>query len=185
MEIAIPISEFDTFKVKWSQPKTGPFRKTIPFTYEHNSIQFNSLIIGLHPLKVVEVDMERNQLTLEESKKSTLLTKISHFQHSVNIEIEKRSKAWSEDFKTCSIQPWLKSNRLTLYLSDKPETLSFYTEDGPDVFSDKTVKPGDMIRAIVKIQGVSLQMSEDNIWTGKSRIQHHILQLYKLSGTTD
>jgi len=23
-------------------------------------------------------------------------------------------------------------------------------------------------------------MSEDDIWTGKSRIQHHILQIYKI-----
>jgi hypothetical protein len=27
---------------------------------------------------------------------------------------------------------------------------------------------------------LSLQMVEDNIWTGKSRIQHHILQIYKI-----
>jgi hypothetical protein len=53
----------------------------------------------------------------------------------------------------------------------------------PSIFSDKTVKPGDMISAVVKIQGVSLQMSEDDIWTGKSRIQHHILQLHNIKNS--
>jgi hypothetical protein len=66
-------------------------------------------------------------------------------------------------------------------LSDKPDHLNFYLKDGPSVFSEKTVKPGDFIRAVVKVQGLSLQMSEDDIWTGKSRIQHHILQLYSVS----
>ena len=71
-----------------------------------------------------------------------------------------------------------------MYLSDKPEQLWFYTNTGLSTFSEKTIKPGDMIRAIVKIQGISLQMSENDIWTGKSRIQHHILQLYKLNSST-
>jgi hypothetical protein len=35
-------------------------------------------------------------------------------------------------------------------------------------------------KVIIKIHGLSLQMSEDDIWTGKSRIQHHILQIYKI-----
>ena len=52
------------------------------------------------------------------------------------------------------------------------------------VFSEKTIRPGDIIRAVVKIQGISLQMSEAEIWTGKSRIQHHILQLYKVNSST-
>jgi hypothetical protein len=42
-----------------------------------------------------------------------------------------------------------------------------------------------MIRITVKLQGLSLQMVEDNIWTGKSRIQHHILQIYKVSKEED
>lgn len=189
MELALPISQFDPSKVRWAQPRVGPFRKTIPFTYEEGDVNFNNLILSLHPLKVVEIDNERNQLTLEDYKKNTLV-KIEHFQNTVCSELDKRSRAWSENSKGTPIlksplQPWLKSGRLTLYLSDKPEMLSFYTETGISTFSDKTVKPGDMIRAIVKIQGISLQLSEDDIWTGKSRIQHHILQLYKVSGTTD
>jgi len=184
MEFAIPVTQFDPLKVKWAQPRTGPFRKTIPFTYEEDNIHFNNLILSLHPLKVIEIDNERNQLTLEESKKYPLLNKIDQFQQNVCSELDKRAKTWLENAKgvvKAPLQPWLKSGKLTLYLSDKPEHLNFYTESGPGIFSDKTVKPGDMIRAIVKIQGISLQMSEDDIWTGKSRIQHHVLQLYKLS----
>ncbi len=183
MEFAVPISIFDISKIKWAEPRSGPFRKTIPFTYEDVSLNFNNLIIALDPLKVTELDMERNQLTLEDTRKNSHLNKIEHFQTSVCSDLEKWSKEHLETkgstIVKSPLQPWLKSGKLTLYLSDKPDNLSFYNDTVSSIFSDKTVKPGDMIRAIVKIQGVSLQMSEDDIWTGKSRIQHHILQLHK------
>ncbi len=180
----MPISIFDISKIKWAEPRSGPFRKTIPFTYEDLSLNFNNLIIALQPLKVTEVDMERNQLTLEDTRKNSHLIKIEQFQANVCSDLEKWSKEHLETSKGTTIvksplQPWLKSGKLTLYLSDKPDHLSFYNDAVPSIFSDKIVKPGDMISAIVKIQGVSLQMSEDDIWTGKSRIQHHILQLHK------
>lgn len=185
MEFAVPISIFDISKIKWAEPRSGPFRKTIPFTYEDVSLNFNNLIIALHPLKVADLDMERNQLTLEDTQKNSHLNKIEQFQTSVCSDLEKWSKEHLESSKGNTIiksplQPWLKSGKLTLYLSDKPDNLSFYNDTIPSIFSDKTVKPGDTISAIVKIQGVSLQMSEDDIWTGKSRIQHHILQLHKI-----
>jgi len=183
MEFAIPITQFDSSNVRWAQPRSGPFRKTIPFMYEEGPTHFNNLVIALQPLKIVEVDYEKNQMVLEEDKRYPFLSKIEQFQNTISSELDKRSKQWLEEAKNVTkspLQQWLKSGRLTLYLSDKPELLNFYTDTGPSTFSDKTVKPGDIIRAIVKIQGISLQMSEDDLWTGKSRIQHHILQLYKL-----
>ena len=186
MEFAIPVSNFDPSNVKWGQPRLGPFRKTIPFSYEEGGIMFNNLVLALQPLKVIEIDNERNQLVLEETRKPSLLSRLEQFQTVVTYELEHNSKRLIEDKKApplikSPLQLWLKSNKLTLYLSEKPEQLNFYTHEGQAVFSDKVVKPGDMIRAVVKIQGLSLQMSEDDNWTGKSRIQHHILQLYKVN----
>jgi hypothetical protein len=190
MEQAIPISKFDPTNVKWGPPKTGPFKRTIHFRYEENDIIFNNVILALHPLKVVEIDHEKNQLILEESKKYPYLSKLEQFQTLVSNELEKNSSKWIEESKSpqlikSPLQLWLKSKRLTLYLSSEPDLLPFYTPTGPAIFSDTTIKPGDIIRAIVKIQGLSLQISESDIWTGKSRIQHHILQLYKVSGSSD
>jgi hypothetical protein len=117
----------------------------------------------------------------------SFLSKLDQFQKIVASSIEKYSKEWLSDTQMTEpealvpLQLWLKSRKLTLYLSASPESVPFFTEDGPATFSDKTVKPGDLIRAVVKLHGISLQMSEDNIWTGKSRIQHHVLQLYKVT----
>jgi len=82
------------------------------------------------------------------------------------------------------LQPWSKSHKITLYLSSEPSSVPFYTENDIQVLSDKTVKPGDLIRATVRIQGISLQMSQSDTWTGKSRIQHHVLELYKVTPET-
>jgi hypothetical protein len=186
MEFAIPISQFNPEHVKWGQPKSYPFRRTIPFEYADNNIKSNNLIISLHPLKITEIDVEKNQIVLEEYKKVPFLNKLNRFQELVTEELQNNSKKWIDPSKLpasiqCPLQPWLKSKKLNLYLSADPGSLSFFTENGLTVFSIDQIKPGDIIRAVVKIHGLSLQMSEDDIWTGKSRIQHNILQLYKVS----
>ena len=185
MEFAIPISRFDPSRVTWGDPRSGPFRKIIPFGYSENSMRLNNLIIVLQPLRIVEIDWARNQVILEESKKIPFLTKLDHFQNNITAEIESIPKHSLHDVHLAhraqvSLQPWLKSKKLTLYLSSQPDTLPFFTETGQAIFSEANIKAGDIIRAVVKVQGVSLQMTEDNVWTGKSRIQHHILQLYKV-----
>jgi len=187
MEFAIPISRFDPTHIRCGQPRIGPFRRTIPFGYEENQIDFNSLILVLEPLRIVEIDWTKNQVILEESDTMSFLSKLEQFQKNIGATLIKCYKDWLNDTvlpnpETLSnLQLWLKSRRLTLYLSAEPESVPFFTESGPTTFSDKTVKPGDLIRAVVKLHGISLQMSENNIWTGKSRIQHHVLQLYKVN----
>ena len=186
MEFAIPISRFTPTNVKWGQIKSYPFRKTIPFEYEEYNIKYNNLILSLCPLKVVEVDFEKNQIILEETKKLPYLQKLEQFQQIIDDELVINSKKWITKSKSPSViqrplQPWLKSKRLTLYLSAEPSSLAFFTENGQTKFSSETIKPGDTLRAIVKIHGISLQTLEDDVWTGKSRIQHTILQLYKIS----
>jgi hypothetical protein len=67
-----------------------------------------------------------------------------------------------------------------LYLSSQSDSLSFFEDGKSTQYSETSIKPGDLVRITVKLQGLSLQMVEDNIWTGKSRIQHNILQIYKI-----
>lgn len=183
MEFAIPLSTLDISNVKWAEPRSDHLRKTIQLTYQDNSVCFNNLIIAMQPLRVVEIDNVLHQIILEDEPGKTTLDKIDQFQKAVSADLEKYSKSSVEIVKS-PLQPWLKSGKLSLYLTDKPEQLVFYTNNVLSTFSEKTVKPGDIIRAVVKIQGISLQMSEGDIWTGKSRIQHHILQLYKVTSTT-
>ena len=183
MEFAIPITRIDPSNIQWGTPRNAPFRRTIPFGYNDTSIHLNNLILMLQPLQIVELDWTRNHVILEETKRVSYLSKLDQFQTTVTNTLNKNYRIWLDGSMSVPLplQPWLKGRRLTLYLSAQPETLPFFTEEGPAVFSSATVKPGDSIRAVIKIQGLSLQMSEDDTWTGKSRIQHHIVQLYKVS----
>ena len=190
MEFAIPISQFNPANVKWGQPRSHPFRRTIPFEYADNNIKFNNLIISLNPLKISEIDLEKNQIILEEVKKGSFLNKLDELQHTVSEELLHNAKKWIDETRLPAViqsplQQWLKSKKINLYLSAEPKSLCFFTEDGPAIFSTDLVKPGDTIRAVIKIHGLSLQMSENDNWTGKSRIQHNILQLYKISSELD
>jgi len=187
MEFAIPISRFDPNNIKWGQPRSGPFRKIIPFGYQDNQVVFNSLIFILEPMRVVGIDWDKNQLILEEGETMSFMTKLEQFQKNVNMSIAENYTKWlSENEMPESgilnpVQPWLKNRRITLYLSSEPKNLTFYSDSNKEILSDKTLKPGDMIRATVKLHGISLQMSHLDVWTGRSRIQHNMMELYKVS----
>jgi hypothetical protein len=189
MEFAIPITRFDPNNVVLNQPRSGSYKKTIPFGYTDNSLTFSSLVLNLEPLKVVEIDWDKNQLVLEEYTNLSFLSKLEQSQRLVNTQISNNFRKFLIDDELPDIltilplQSCVKSRRITLYLSNEPSNLPFFNDGLAAKFSRETVQPGDLIRVIVRLHGVSLQMTPNNIWTGKSRIQHHVLELYKLTNS--
>ena len=186
MEFAIPISRFDQSNVKWGAPRSGALKQTVGFNYSDSSTHMLSLILILEPLEVVFIDWTRNQINMKENEAyMSFLSKIHQFQKSVHSRICKSAKEWLgqeciSDSAPVITQPLLKSGILTLYLSSDPSIITFRTQSGIQELSKETLKPGDLIRIVVKLYGASLQMSESNIWTGRSRIQHTILQIFKV-----
>jgi hypothetical protein len=190
MEFAIPVTRFDPNNVTLNQPRMGSFKKTIPFGYTDNSLVFSSLILNLEPLKVVEIDWEKNQLVLEEYTSLSFLSKLDQFQRLVNTQITTNFRKFLTDdelpdsLSILPLQSCVKARRITLYLSNEPSSLPFFSDTAtavPCKFSKDTVQPGSLLRVVVRLHGVSLQMTPSNIWTGRSRIQHHVLELYKVS----
>ena len=198
MEFAIPVTRFDPSHVTLNEPRTGTFKKTIPFGYSDSTLVFSSLILNLEPLKVVEIDWDKNQLVLEEFTGLSFLSKLDQFQKLVNTQITNNFRKFLTEEElpdTLTIMPLqscVKARRITLYLSNEPSNLPFFNDAVPPIgattsskFSKDTVQPGDLIRVVVRLHGISLQMTPSNIWTGKSRIQHHVLELYKVHPITD
>ena len=196
MEFAIPVTRFDPNNVTLNQPRSGSYKKTIPFGYTDNSLTFSSLVLSLEPLKVVEIDWDKNQIVLEEYTNLPFLSKLEQFLKLVNTQINTNFRNFLTDDElpdTLSIMPLqscVKSRRITLYLSNEPSSLPFFSDTGASIaastatackFSKDTVQPGTLLRVVVRLHGVSLQMTPSNIWTGKSRIQHHVLELYKVT----
>jgi len=183
MEFAIPITRFDPHNVKWGIPRPSASKQTVGFLYEDMAIRASTLVLVLEPLEVVFIDWEKKQINLKENEGyMSFLNKLNQFQKLLHTEIGKSAKEWLGEGSAVPVitQPLLKSGIVTLYLSSDPSILTLTTSTGNMPISEETVKPGDLVRIVVKLYGASLQMSETNMWTGRSRIQHTILHLYKL-----
>jgi len=190
MEFAIPVTRFDPNNVTLNQPRSGSYKKTIPFGYTDNSLTFSSVVLSLEPLKVVEIDWDKNQLVLEEYTPLSFLSKLDQFQRLVNTQISTNFRKFLTDeelpdtLTILPLQSCVKARRITLYISNEPSNLPFFNDGLAAKFTKETVQPGTLLRVVVRLYGVSLQMTPSNIWTGKSRIQHHLLELYKVSSAT-
>ncbi len=183
MELAIPLTKFIPSHVVFQSPRIGSFRRTIPFAYHDSQVQASSLILVLQPMKVLEYDESRNHLVLEDTKKSSSFSKLEALQESTQNALETNIRSWLDgaapprDYP--DIQPLVRQKRITLHLSSQKEMMPYFVDGEKIDLSPETLKPGDFVRVVVKLQGLSLQMTADDIWTGKSRIQHHVLQIYK------
>ena len=190
MELAIPLTKFTPTNVRWGSPRSGAFRRTIPFLYEDNQTTFTSLVLVLQPLRVVEYDAERNQLILEDVKRSqTAFNKLELLQTTVSQALDRHARMWLEGSPfpkdgAQPIQPWVRNRRITVHLSSQKELMPMFNETGKIEITADSLKPGTFLRLVVKLQGLSLQMSADDLWTGKSRIQHHVLQIYQVDPAT-
>jgi hypothetical protein len=182
MEFALPISRFDPLNVRWGIPRQGAVKQTIGFLYEDSTLRASSLVLVLEPLEVVFIDWDKKQINLKESEAHmSFLSKLNQFQKIVHSAIVNYGKELLTPSAPVITQPLLKSGIVTLYLSSDPSILTFTTSSGIKAISQETLQPGDLIRVVVKLYGASLQMSDANMWTGRSRIQHTILQIYKVT----
>ena len=188
MELGIPLSRFILANMSWGQPRVASFRKTIPIEYNENGVHFSGLVLVLQPLRVVSYDEEKSQLILEDHKKSQCFSKLEALQTWAMNSLDENQSGWLSGItvpRDHSMQPWIRQKRLSLHLSSQKDKTPFFTSPGLIQININTIKPGDILRAVVKIKGLSLQMENDSVWTGKSRIQHHVLQLYKVDPTSD
>jgi hypothetical protein len=185
MEFAIPLAKCNPENIKIEDIKSFSFRKILPIEYTEGKTCFKNLIISLPPLKVREIHLEKNQVTLEESEETNQLQILEKIQEKLLTFLEINYTKWFHeieirDVKKIIFQPWINSKRITLFLPSNTTTFSYFTENGQSVFSSNSLKPGEIVRAFINIHGLCLQLLENNNWTGRSRIQHKTLHLYKI-----
>lgn len=119
-----------------------------------------------------------------------IMNKIQAIQTSLINAIHSNQQAWfgSHTFNSTNIsslfQPMIEGNKLHLYC---PSTLVEKRKGGGSIKVWKEnewlegvrpgfLVPGQRIRVAIQIQGVSLQIgNNDNEWTGRCRLQHRIL----------
>jgi hypothetical protein len=185
MDFAIPISRFETGNVELVKQPTNKF--SLGFSYKDGQFCNTPILLVLEPLKVVFIDWSKHQINLKEDENyMSFLSKFLAFQKNIHESLGKHAKEWlgesySEDMSYFATQPLFKSGILTLYMSSALDSVTYVADQKEQNFLNETLQPGDLVRIVVKLYGVSLQKSESEIWTGKSRIQHSILQIYKVN----
>jgi hypothetical protein len=194
MEWCVPLQKLEVTKIVLGNLQTRPHRETKPIAplgYIDGAMVMPVLTVLLPHLVVDSYNSADGRLDLLldspqsigklTSIQSGLITSLTNSQHSW-FGAKKYSQSEINDF----FQPMIEGNKLHLYC---PSTLvekrkgtgvikiwkegSWIEGVRPGLFT-----PGQRIRVALQIQGISLQLTGDSVWTGRSRLQHRILGIF-------
>jgi hypothetical protein len=194
MEWCVPLQKLEVTKIVLGNLQTRPHREMKPIAplgYIDGAMVMPVFTVLLPHLVVDSYNSADGRLELLlDSQQSIgkltsiqtgLITSITNSQHSW-FGTRKYSQAEISDL----FQPMIDGNKLHLYcpstLVEKRKgsgVIKVWKEGNwiegvrPGLFV-----PGQKVRVALQIQGISLQLTGDSLWTGRSRLQHRILGIF-------
>ena len=188
MEWAVPLQKIDVNKINVGQIRYGE-KPLAPLAYSDGPIHLPSVNILLPPLLVKDYDPQTGRLKLSIQDNAAVLHTLSSLQETLlKIVFQKQSEWFPGSRKTSEelhvfFQPFVENNIINLYCpSAVTGNISI------PIWKDKawskgvttgSIVKGDTIRVGLRIQGISFQHNlEADIWTGRFRLQHKILQVF-------
>ena len=188
MEWAVPLQKIDVNKINVGQIRYGE-KPLAPLAYSDGLIHLPSVNILLPPLLVKDYDPQTGRLKLSIQDNTAVLHTLSSLQETLlKIVFQKQSEWFPGSRKTSEelhvfFQPFVENNIINLYCPSAVTgniSIPIWKDKGwsKGVTVGSIVK-GDMIRVGLRIQGISFQHNlEADIWTGRFRLQHKILQVF-------
>ena len=188
MEWAVPLQKIDVNKINVGQIRYGE-KPLAPLAYTDGPIHLPSVNILLPPLLVKDYDPQTGRLKLSIQDNTAVLHTLSSLQETLlKIVFQKQSEWFPGSRKTSEelhvfFQPFVENNIINLYCPSAvtgnisiPIWKDRVWSKGVTVGS---IVKGDTIRVGLRIQGISFQHNlEADIWTGRFRLQHKILQVF-------
>jgi hypothetical protein len=188
MEWAIPLQKIDVNKIIVGQIRYGE-KPLAPLAYSDGPIRLPSVNMLLPPLLVKDYDPQTGRLKLSIQDNGGVLHTLSSLQETLlKIVFQKQTEWFPGSRKTSEelhvfFQPFVENNIINLYCpSAVTGNISI------PIWKDRTwtkgvtvgsIVKGDTIRVGLRIQGISFQHNlEADIWTGRFRLQHKILQVF-------
>jgi hypothetical protein len=188
MEWAIPLQKIDVNKIIVGQIRYGE-KPLAPLSYSDGPIHLPCVNILLPALLVKDYDPQTGRLKLSIQDNTAVLHALSSLQETLlKIVFQKQSEWFPGSRKTSEelhvfFQPFVENNIINLYCP----TAATGNISIP-IWKDKmwlkgvstgSIVKGDTIRVGLRIQGISFQHNlEADIWTGRFRLQHKILQVF-------
>jgi hypothetical protein len=194
MEWCVPLQKLEVPKIVLGNLQTKPHRETKPIAplgYIDGPMVMPVLTVLLPHLVVDSYNSADGRLELVLDSPQSI-GKLTSIQTGLVGSITNSQHSWfgtrkySQTEISDLFQPMIDGNKLHLYC---PSTLvekrkgsgvikvwkegSWIEGVRPGLFS-----PGQKIRVALQIQGISLQLTGDSLWTGRSRLQHRILGIF-------
>ena len=188
MEWAVPLQKIDVNKINVGQIRYGE-KPLAPLAYYDGPIRLPSVNILLPALLVKDYDPQTGRLKLAIQDKSDVLHILSSIQETLlKIVFQKQTEWFPGSRKTSEelhvfFQPFVENSIINLYCpSSCTGNISIPIWKNGNWL--RGVSPGmfikgDTIRVGLRIQGISFQQNlEADLWTGRFRLQHKILQVF-------
>jgi hypothetical protein len=188
MEWAVPLQKIDVNKIIVGQIRYGE-KPLAPLAYHLDSIHLPSVNILLPSLLVKDYDPHTGRLKLLIHDNAAVLRTLSSIQETLLATVFQKQSEWFPGSRKSSeelhvfFQPFVENSLINLYCpSTSTGNTSIPIWKGGSWL--KGVSPGmiikgDLIRVGLRIQGISFQHNlEQDIWTGRFRLQHKILQVF-------
>jgi len=192
MEWCLPLQKLELNKIQLGTLSVRPNREKkpmIPLSYTDGQMKMPVLTLLLPHMTVDSYNSANGRLDLVletpyigtklNSLQNSLLTTLANTQA---MNFGKRDFSYEELYTL--FQPMVEGNKLHLYcpstLVEKRKgtgTIKLWKEDGwVEGVRPGLLVPGQRVRVALQLQGISLQLgTNDNQWTGRSRLQHRVL----------
>jgi len=188
MEWAVPLQKIDVNKINVGQIRYGE-KPLAPLAYSDGPIHLPSVNILLPPLLVKDYDPQTGRLKLSIQDNTAVLHTLSSLQETLLKIVFQKQSEWFPGSRKSSeelhvfFQPFVENNIINLYCPSAVTgniSIPIWKDRvwSKGVTTGSIVK-GDTIRVGLRIQGISFQHNlEADIWTGRFRLQHKILQVF-------
>ena len=189
MEWTIPLQKLEVGKVNVGSIRYGE-KPMAPLAYFDGPIQMPSMNILLPPLIVRDYDPSTGRLKLSLSEVAHTASKLSALQDTLLGLVYLKQSSWfpgsrrTEQDLRLLFQPFVEGSYLHLYCPSNLTTgttgISFWKQNHWQKGVDQeTIHRGDVLRVAFRIQGISFQQNiQQDIWTGRFRLQHKILYIF-------
>ena len=193
MEWAVPLQRLEVGKVNVGTVRYGD-KPMAPLAYFDGPIHMPAMNILLPPLIVKEYDAATGRLKLSLTDMTQTSAKLSALQDTLLSLVFVKQSTWfpgsrrTADDLQALFQPFVENQCLHLYCPSNltgSSGISFWKEStwrkGVD---PRAIQKGDVLRVAFRIQGISFQQNtQQDLWTGRFRLQHKILYIFHCGST--
>lgn len=194
MEWTIPLQRLEVGKVNVGNVRYGE-KPMAPLAYFDGPIHMPAMNILLPPLVVKDYDANTGRLKLSLQDTANTSAKLTALQDTLLSLVFVKQSSWfpgsrrTADELRALFQPFVESQCLHLYCPSNltgSSGISFWKPNAWKKGVDpKSIQKGDILRVAFRIQGISFQQNhQQDLWTGRFRLQHKILFLFHCGGSS-